>query len=54
MNANQVLQVAKSLGIKGQFVKSFRNGQELREYTVPRAPGVMYSAKIRALPSEHA
>jgi hypothetical protein len=53
MNANQVLQAAKQLGIKGIFIKKFKNCQELRAYSVPHN-GVVQIFKIRATAAEHA
>ncbi len=50
MNATTVVKVSKELGLKGEFLKSFRNGQELRKYTMPN--GDVY--KIRAFAQDHA
>lgn len=50
LTATQLLALAKTLGITGQFVRAFRNGQELRAYAIPHH-GV---TKIRALPHQHA
>lgn len=53
MNAQQILALAKQLGIKGTVCKTFRNGQELREYAVPHNGSVQVFA-VRAMPVEHA
>lgn len=50
MNAAELLQTAKNHGIKGIVIKSFKNGQELRKYTMPN--GDVY--KIKAFQVEHA
>ncbi len=49
MNASTIVAVSKQLGLKGVFIKSFRNGQELRQYTMPN--GDIY--KIRAFSHDH-
>jgi AmiR/NasT family two-component response regulator len=53
MNASQVIAVAKATGVKGVFVKGFKNGQVLMVYTV-QVNGKTHSANIRAFPHEHA
>ena len=46
--AGMVLMYALCVGVKGVLVKTFRNGQELREYNIDG-----WSGKIRAYPVEH-
>ena len=53
MNATQVITAAKSLGIKGALIKTFKNGQELRAYSF-MFNGFDCTSKIRAFPGEHA
>ena len=53
MNASQMLAYAKTHNIKGLFIKSFRKGQELREYQIP-VNGIMGTFRIRAFSNEHA
>jgi len=53
MNASQVIALAKATGVKGVFIKGFKNGQVLMRYNV-QVNGVIRSVKIRAFPGEHA
>ena len=50
---SEVIAAAKASSIKGEILKMFRNGQELRQYVlvVDGAPCVW---KIRAFAHEHA
>lgn len=49
MTAQQILEAAKRTGIFGALVRKFRNGQELREYDVPKHGKCL----VRAFPHEH-
>lgn len=54
MTAQNVIATAKQHGIKGVFIKAFRNGQELRSYSVPTTDGKNWTGNIRATAAEHA
>ena len=48
-NATQDLAIARALEVKGEWLKNFRNGQELREYVfTPNR-----TRRIRAFRAEH-
>ena len=53
MTAAQFLTAAKALNVKGVLIKTFKNGQELRAYTIIFG-GERLSENIRAFPGEHA
>lgn len=53
MTATQVITAAKESGVKGVFIKAFKNGQVLMAYSL-MVNGEMYRAEIRAMPGEHA
>ena len=53
LQASAFLAEAKEQGAKGELIKRFRNGQELREY-IAVFKGVPAPLRIRAFPGEQA
>jgi hypothetical protein len=53
VNAQQVIDLAKTLQIKGVTLKAFSNGQTLQRYLFSHN-GKTVDTKIKAFPGEHA